>query len=301
MASQLSHDHHTVPEFFLRRFLESGQQKLREYNKPLGKWRYTAPSVATVDRDANVYGFEGGLTDVVEQEFSRIETNVSRVLPSIGQQSRPTDYEREGLGAFVALQLLRGRMLRSFWERAKREFERLETALAFVKEKRADVAQKFAEDELDRYEKELIDEQRGLRLPKGFGLDRIGPMQHKLGAIILRMKWRLEIARSDEFFVVSDTPFVLTTNQTSKCDGIVGLCRDDLGVELSCPLDPKKCLVIGWAGAEKWAISVPKTRVQEVNRRTAAAAQISVYAGPITPRTQVIVESQRRRAAKLLT
>lgn len=301
MQAGLSRNHHTVPEFFLRRFLEPGEQKLNEYFKPRGEWRRTSPSSATVDRDANLYGYsEDELSDDFEKEFSRIETLVSPVIANVSRDRPPSEYEREGLASFVSLQLLRGRMMRAVWSNAKAAYERPESSLRILDECKEKLITEFGIEEYESRRREILESGKGLRLPTGFGLDHLPRMHPRLGAVLSRMEWRLEIAAQGEHFVVSDNPVVPTSRFRHDADWVFALCREDLGIEVTCPLDPRTCLVCSWENRFKWSVRASKTRVQEINRRTAFAALKSVYGGKISSHSRAIIEQVRTRVLRVL-
>lgn len=104
----ISHDHHVVPQFYLRGFAD-GQRRIRQLSRTHRTGRLVAVKRATVAADFyNVRDAEGTEHDGWEQVLGYIETRAAPVAQKIVHGVWPLpDNEREMLANWIAAQYLR--------------------------------------------------------------------------------------------------------------------------------------------------------------------------------------------------
>ncbi len=117
---------HVVSRFYLSGFADS-QNQLRRVVLAAGESHLVAVGDATVIKDFYNIEFGGGVTDVFERQFSRVEEPAAAALQRVVRERKwPLEPdERNALAAWIALQYLRSEAIRTSQMQMRAETIRL--------------------------------------------------------------------------------------------------------------------------------------------------------------------------------
>ena len=128
-----SQNHHFVPQFYLREFgFKKGDSKQSQFIYEYDKNSNIAPKecksvkeVCTVLNHNSVEMENGEVNNIIEEEFSKIESNISRIMQRINPQNNQlvmlSNAEKKNLALFISLMFLRNPACRDGIEEMKKQ------------------------------------------------------------------------------------------------------------------------------------------------------------------------------------
>ncbi len=250
-----SKQHHYVPEFYLKSFaIQTGG------NNEGNLWRFERganlpipipPRRAAVEMDYNtVVLATGEKTDAFEKFLSSIETGVSSILPNaICTEARALDQmEREKLAFFIVISMLRvpesrkrinklrADMAEMLMQTAARVPGRFESLMEQI-EARTGKKPEATPQQVREY---ILGRKYKIKVPSIVSLDMMFREAKELWPVVFHMEWNVLTVESDDLFLTSDNPVVY---RNPHARGFWGGAFMDVGVELTFPISPRRCLV----------------------------------------------------------
>ena len=288
-------EHHYVPQFYLREFLDPASVGTRSpwlwvANLETGKVSRRAPH--NVAKRSGYYSIPGqssvAETEAVERLFSQMETAAAPIVRKLNDGANTlTGQERADLLYFAAFQAMRTPSVRAqfdqFWsDVADMMLQMSASHPAYFAEtwQKANPGRVLTPEE--------IEQARQMLLKPGAIKIRAKPILSLQVAFdgvssavypaFDRMKWVVLRSRSpDTFFLTSDTP-VGWVDPTPRPPIYRGHGLAMKNVEVSFPVGPRVCLFAGWKLAPRIrALAVPPRVIEQLNRRRIIFSGGQVY------------------------
>ena len=216
--------HHTIPEFYLKRFGNcDGQLRVRRRGQPI--YLTHARNISAVGKFNTVIAITGEESLVVEELFGEFEAKTAPILREIVDTGAiPTDIRRHWLASFMALLHMRTPEQRAMMQIQEEMFGKMNMYShtdASIREMLTDMhgreptTEEFAQtknaiERIDEFSIELTSNEHfrtGIRV----AIDDLAP-------VMLGMHWRVIESKMRTFFV-SDHPILLARRVTSENTG----------------------------------------------------------------------------------
>jgi hypothetical protein len=250
-----SRRHHYVPEFYLKSF------GIKEDSANKGRlWRFergasvpiaVPPRRAAVEIDYNTVALPSGeRTDVFEKFLSTVETGVNSILPNaICTEGRVLNHvEREKLAFFIVISMLRVPESRNRINKLRADIAEMSMHTAarvpgrfesLMEEVEARTGKKPGATP-QQVREFILGRKYRIKVPSIVSLDMMFREAKELWPVIFHMQWNVLTTDSDDLFFTSDNPVVYVNPHAG---GFWGGALLDVGVELTFPISPRRCLV----------------------------------------------------------
>ena len=290
--SNISRNHHYIPQCYLRGFLDTNLQKEQFYVIDRIEKRHfvTTPRNVGSQRDFNRVNVLGKQIDEAEKLFAEIEGEVARILKEIEENATLPEYanDMQTLIYFVALLYMHNPQIRNNLENNETTIIKQFMKSLFFKPERYEAyrqQQKAAGKELPDYEtmKQFVaSEDYDIKYGHGYQLRyELESINHTVFPLLVQRKWILLIAEdSASAFVCSDRPVALisTGDPPENPDHPFNVGGPGLGMrntELTVPLNRRMALAATFEN-DSYITTVDKKIVAQINTRTInfAARQI---------------------------
>jgi hypothetical protein len=280
-------DQHTIPEFYLRGFLDpnapAGQEPyLWFHTHPECKWRRRSPkNLSTLPNYYSVPG-EGGKFDHAAEHFlQQIENDAAIVIREAINRDRIIDIAgRQALARFIA----------SMWFRVPRLHSEVAPGMTSALLADARDSWLLLRDDASRRAAILSELKaavgadldveaimtRGGPVPTKCSMARHAVVQEVLGSTIIYasriadMTWNWLVAQEPLFFATSDWPVSLWSPEHPHSNFQCGLGVSS--VQLTFPVTKRVALFAEWGGHERGYLVAPPETVVSMNHRTARLA-----------------------------
>ncbi len=327
--------HHYVSQFYLEAFADPDSEDeapfLWVFERGVEEPKPLAPkNVAVQTHYYSVRTAEGEKSDAMEQFLGAIEGAAAPVLRQISENDVSLSrVEREKLALFMVTAMLRVPRAREWSEKLAHDVVQLrartmasapgalESALAEV-EVRSGVKSKVTAERLREF---MLSDGYTLKINPVVSLQSLVELTPQLLPILFYMRWTILKAEGDDVFLTSDNPFVYVDPTHAR--GFWGVGLLNLGIELTFPISPQRCLVgthdpqlvasveeasPAEAGrvfqhyAPKMTYqSAHPLNVREINRRTVAHAKRYVFSSTNLPTIRRFVAKHLPAPAPELT
>jgi hypothetical protein len=270
---------HTVSRFYLKRFAqERGDKVLWQFGKDGTGPTRVSPRAATAEEHFYSIPRPDGTWDAsIEEALEKVEAKAAPALLRLERDESANLDDREIIAYFIGLLLFR---VSAVANHAKEEDARLHTvegAIRFIDNERSLLEQIYSKEEVDNYVQEIRDRGIGLTAVPKHHLRVLAYSPLKAAKTICLMEWEVCRACEGQFFITSDNPAFPRRPHRLFDPGIVGIQRDDLGVELGFPLSREAYLLATWKPLAAHTGTVSRLRVRELNRRTVLSAANYVF------------------------
>ena len=290
--SNIARNHHYVPQFYLRGFLDPNLKKEQLHVIDKIDWRHfiTTPRNVGSENDFNRVNIPGQPIDTAEKLFAKIDEEVNLLLKDMEEnETLPKGKDMEILIYFVALLYMHNPQIRSnlrtsettvIKQFAKALFSRPERYESYRQQERA------AGKELPEYEtiKQFVEsENYDIRYGHGHHLRyELETIDNVVFPLLSQRKWSLFIAEEGGGdFVCSDYPIVLMSVGDPPTDSDhpynierPGLAQSD--TELTIPLNHRMALFAVLSDST-YIGTVDEMTVACINKRTINAAARQIY------------------------
>jgi len=286
-----SRNHHYVPQFYLRGFLNPSRAKkqLHVIDKIKKQHFVTTPRNVGSQRDFNRMEIPGMPIDEAEKQvFTVLDREASKVLKYIADNAAlPKDTKMGTLIHFIAFLAVHNPQMRNSMVNASTEFhkERMKWLVSSREVYESEMQRVRPVDrEVSQYEamKKFVEEGRfTLKFPHGYHLRyELEIIQNEIAPLFSGMQWSLIIAEEGASnFVCSDRPVVLFeisdpplpqhySNTPTK-----PIVRD---LELTVPLNPRMALYATFEDPSV-IVTASERNVAFINGRTIQAATRQIY------------------------
>ena len=290
--NNVARNHHYVPQFYLRGFLDPDLKKeqLNVIDK-VGRRRFPAnPRKIAVKCDFNRVNILGQPIDQVEKIFAEMDGEVARVLKYvIENETLPTDADMKILIYFVALLYMHNPQIRSHLEdtetMVRKRFARVLLSRPELYEAYRQ-QQRTVGKELPKYEEmqQFVEsENYDIRYGHGHHLRyELESIDNVVLPLLSQREWSLFIAEeSASDFVCSDRPVALVSIGDPPKDpdhpynfGGPGLAQSD--TELTMPLN-RRMVLFAVFGGSSYTGTVDEMTIACINKRTIDAAARQIY------------------------
>ena len=292
--------HHYVPIWYQKPFCHQveGKDLIYVYDKDLpDRPRVQQPLNTGVE--GKLYSFEGpdGEEVSLEEDFAELEQVVQPIVQRWAQDPRsPTDEETGVMALFVGHMLGRSpRTIGADQETREALYMAMMRNLAKQPER-----QKFDElkkegklpgvenlEDLQRFLDEF-EERTTVTASRKYSMAQSVSLGHKMGDLLLRMRWTLVSSPSNEFFITSDCPVaVVHFPEPGKAGFGGGIAHPT--AEVCFPLSPEVCLNMNYRNGQRHRKASART-VTEYNRYQAAVADRFVLSPMQTQDIQRMVQ-----------
>ena len=284
--------HHTVPQFYLRRFADY-KKRLNALNVKSGKilLRQHIRNIAVENNFHTITGPDGPIDDI-ETALGEVESRLAAGLRSLDRRFPPASEAREDISTFVAFQFVRTTRWRSIVQDSISGM--LKWAAAF---EAAYVLNKFPPHERTAYVRQILGDRnitpdQATELLTSLSdddyeveIDHSQHLQQILGvlsdpeyaALVARRSWVMCYTDARHEFLISDHPVAVMGSPYPS--GHAGLRN---ALELSLPIDPRRLLLMTLdpddAGKRR---TVGADEVLALNRRVRDSALRFVYGHPL--------------------
>lgn len=281
--------HHTVPQFYLRRFADQ-DERLQILNKDTASI-YGPTHIRNVAVESNFHTIntEDGPSDEFELIVAQLEMIYAAGVAGLDKRFPPGDESRAYVSMFVTFQFVRsstwrnitltnqGEMMKWMSQMMARDALNNDAARAWYE---ANVGEGKTDEELDEllnwqadgdYEI-VVDGQEHIR-------EMLNHLQDgRLANLILNRSWSLIYTRHPDEFITSEHPVALWSSH----NGPLGLGSAE---EVTLPLDRNRLLLMTKNPADqgKRRLATPG-QVRHLNARTRGAARRFAFAHPLTRR-----------------
>lgn len=292
---------HTVPKCYLQAFCSDEEKKcLVQYDKEDASARSVLLTDASVVK--HCYSFVDSAAkwnDAAERAFATVESDAAPLLEELCQHAG-TEFskdERFVIAKFIVLQMRRphAQMKHSRGELEK-GLNDPAVLLGQLEKSLPKLRRRYGDDEIEGYRSALLAGEVEAVSPDGdakkSGLRLLLERLPVNASILEEMSWQVLTACHGHFFVCSDAPAYVRRQNSDADPGVVGLGRGDLKAQLYMPLTPTRFLVAGHAILKPLA-KASKTRVQELNRRTARMADRWIYSHHASTRVHRLVDEAK--------
>jgi Protein of unknown function (DUF4238) len=272
---------HTVPEFHLRHFLpDAGQQVLWQYSKS-----HPARPRRVSPRDASAESYfystqrkDGTWDHTLEKARGVAETVTAPAMNRLIQNQPPKRGDRQLIAQYIGLMFVRTRGPRDNAASYMAELQSPQFAVDLLEQHWDLFCAEFGEAEVGKFYSDAKEKGAGLTMQKNFQIVKPFERADFWGGEIIRMSWAVWEAPASSFFVISDNPAFARDPRKLKAEGILGIGRDDLNVELGFPLSSRSFLIAKWGdGPILERRSCTRMRVLALNTRTVLSALDEVY------------------------
>ncbi len=256
MTNQKPINHHYVPRFYLKGFVD-GDGKLHVFDRYSKRYRYSAPKGVAYSPDYyTVDTIDEKDSPVVEEGYALVENAARPIIAKLQQPSALTEEERENLALFAAMQYQR------VPDAEKRIQEATEKGFKAISQRMAEIiaSNQQAYESTQQKPKQLTGEDSeltpedwaGLANGEKFKIDVTVPHDCVVRQMLetalyvapylYQLDWTVLYAPNSRAFITSDSPFVLTGKPPLPWMGI-GLITP--GSRKYFPLSKTTCLVMG--------------------------------------------------------
>lgn len=290
--SDISRNHHYIPQYYLRGFLDPNLKKkqLHVIDMIGGRHFVTTPRNVGSQRDFNRVNIPGKPIDEVEKTLAEMDTAVARVLRYVKEnETLPTGGDLEILIYFVALLYMHNPRIRNNLTSIETMVIKQFTKALFFRPERYESyrqQEKAAGKDLPEYEtmKQFVEsENYDIRYGHGHHLRyELEIIDNVVFPLFSQRKWSLFIAEDGAgAFICSDHPVALMSvgNPPPNPDhpyniGGPGLAHSD--TELTVPLNHRMALFAIFKGPSYVGMADEKI-VANVNVRTIGSAAKRIY------------------------
>lgn len=210
--------HHFVPQCWLAGFTETGQKEGKLWVTDLGRAKQWPTNPANAGHSRDFYGLSDPRLDplVVENTFSKIETEIAPLLKAIDQELHsPTEDELEVLIWFIAIQWVRVPSFRPkvlmieesvFRSQLVRDLESPETWAAALN--RSHIPADSPGAELEAVREFVHSKQYTLKAENEWYVQQAFQAANRIAPILMDRNWGISFSKSGNY-IASDSPVAL--------------------------------------------------------------------------------------------
>jgi hypothetical protein len=253
---------------------------LWQYSKsdPLTPVRKSPKTAATENYFYSLQLADGTWDHSLEDAFGKIERTAAPIVSRLIRRGALPQGDRNWLAYFMAIQIDRSISIRRHADVQRDKAGTVDGTLRFLDKNREHLLSDRSSQEIEQYIEDVKARGYGVQLTDTFYLPYLLDGAPRLAKRIASMAWTICRPKRPHFFVTSDNPVFTRRPTWVESPGIVGIDRDDFGVELGFPLSSEQFLLARWPGRQDIAaVDCSKSRVKELNRRTVLCAHEHVF------------------------
>jgi hypothetical protein len=239
---------------------------------------------------------DGSWDHSLEEDLNKVETMTAPAYRRLIGNQPLKRADRQILAQFIGLMIMRTKGPRDAANTHAEFLESPQFAQDFVAANHEDLSRTYGSAKVEEFRDELNRTGQGLQMPKNFHLKGVFERADRWGESIIQMSWTIWTAKPPAFFVTSDNPAFARNPCHIKSPGIVGIERDDLGVELGFPLSSRAFLIAKWCRRNAPLLAhcpASVTRVHALNTRTVLSATEHVFSPERSGQIEALVYEHR--------